>query len=195
MRKHVIRLGDPTTHGGQVVSASATYVINDKRVARMGDYVTCPIPGHGTVTIIEGDPFWTDDGKPIALEGHKCSCGCSLISTLGTLVRSPEGGGAWIAGATGGLASALESAITSTSAKNSGQTAGSTADKEGYDQHFLLTDEVTGETLTNRFYRMIWNGNTVEGYTNNEGLTQRVEAESALEVKIEIYPEGYEVGA
>jgi uncharacterized Zn-binding protein involved in type VI secretion len=102
-------LGDPTTHGGVVDSASGTVTINGKRVARKGDHVTCPLPGHGVVTIIEGDPLLTDDGKPIALEGHKCSCGCSLISTLSTFVRSYEGGGAGIAGAAGGLASALAS--------------------------------------------------------------------------------------
>lgn len=100
VRRHVVRLGDPTTHGGQVVSASATRFINGKQVARMGDHATCPLPGHGIVTIIEGDPFWTDDGKPIALEGHKCSCGCSLISTLATLGRSLEGAGSAGFGAT-----------------------------------------------------------------------------------------------
>ena len=91
--RRVIRLGDPTTHGGQVVSASATRIIDGKPVARKGDHVTCPLPGHGVVTIIEGDPLWTDDGRPIALEGHKCSCGCSLISTLGSLIRAHEGSG------------------------------------------------------------------------------------------------------
>lgn len=85
--KRVIRLGDPTTHGGTVVSASPTVIINGKPVARLGDSVTCPQPGHGTVTIVEGDPNWLIDGRPVALEGHKTSCGASLISTLPTLAR------------------------------------------------------------------------------------------------------------
>jgi len=91
--KRVIRLGDPTSHGGTVVSASSTVIINGKPVARVGDSVTCPIPGHGVVTIVEGDSAWLDNGCPIALEGHKTSCGASLISTLGTLFRSPNGSG------------------------------------------------------------------------------------------------------
>lgn len=107
MRRHVIRLGDPTTHGGKVVSASATRFIFGKPVARMGDKATCPIPGHGVVTIVEGDPDWTDDGKPIALEGHKCSCGCSLISTLPNVVRSPEGTGDAGKGIAGAVAAAV----------------------------------------------------------------------------------------
>lgn len=85
--KRVIRLGDPTTHGGIVVSASPTTMINGIHVARLGDRVTCPKPGHGSVTIVEGDPSWLIDGRPVALEGHKTSCGASLISTLPTLGR------------------------------------------------------------------------------------------------------------
>ncbi|WP_263772922.1 PAAR domain-containing protein [Propionivibrio soli] len=86
--KHVIRLGDPTSHGGTVVSAASNTVINGKQVARVGDTVTCPIKGHGAVTIVEGDASWSEDGRPVALEGHKTSCGASLISTLPTLGRS-----------------------------------------------------------------------------------------------------------
>lgn len=85
--KRVIRLGDPTSHGGTVVSASSVVIINGKRVARIGDSVTCPIPGHGVVTIVEGDSGWTDNGRPIALQGHKTSCGALLIATLPTLGR------------------------------------------------------------------------------------------------------------
>ena len=86
----VIRLGDPTSHGGTVVSASPTTIINGKQVARLGDAVTCPRPGHGNVVIVEGDPAWLVDGLPVALEGHKTSCGATLISTLPTLERSPK---------------------------------------------------------------------------------------------------------
>ncbi len=85
--KRVIRLGDPTSHGGTVVSASSTVDINGKPVARLGDSVTCPIPGHGVVTIVEGDAAWTDSGRSVALQGHKTSCGAALISTLPTLGR------------------------------------------------------------------------------------------------------------
>lgn len=103
--KRVIRLGDPTSHGGTVVSASSSVIINGKPVARVGDSVTCPIPGHGVVTIVERDSAWLDDGRPIALEGHKTSCGASLISTLPTLHRAPLGSGS------GGASVALVSVV------------------------------------------------------------------------------------
>lgn len=85
--KGVIRLGDPTSHGGKVVSATANLDIMGKDVARLGDKCTCPRPGHNNCTIVEGDPNWTIDGVPVALEGHKTSCGATLISTLGNLER------------------------------------------------------------------------------------------------------------
>lgn len=91
--KRVIRLGDPHTHGGRVITAAANTEINGKRVARRGDKAVCPKKGHGVVTIVEGDPSWHVEGQAVALEGHKCSCGCSLISTLPTLGRSFEGAG------------------------------------------------------------------------------------------------------
>lgn len=85
--KRVIRLGDPTSHGGKVVSAAGNYDIMGLQVARLGDKVTCPQKGHAVSTIVEGDPNWLIDGIPVALEGHKTSCGASLISTLPNLGR------------------------------------------------------------------------------------------------------------
>jgi uncharacterized Zn-binding protein involved in type VI secretion len=80
--KRVIRLGDSTSHGGTVVSASGSMVIHGKGVALLGDQVTCPINGHGPAVIVEGDPDWIVDGKPVALEGHKTSCGAALIASV-----------------------------------------------------------------------------------------------------------------
>ncbi|BBF85195.1 hypothetical protein DLM_1576 [Aquitalea magnusonii] len=80
--KRVIRLGDPTDHGGNVVSAAASTTLFGKQVACLGDAVSCPQQGHGNCTIVEGDGSWLVGGKPVALEGHKTSCGAVLISTL-----------------------------------------------------------------------------------------------------------------
>ncbi|HSC80330.1 MAG TPA: PAAR domain-containing protein [Chitinolyticbacter sp.] len=85
--KRVVRLGDPTSHGGVVVSASPTTVVMGKPVARQGDKVVCPVTGHAVGTIVEGDPDWLVDGKPVALDGHKTSCGASLIATIPNMER------------------------------------------------------------------------------------------------------------
>jgi uncharacterized Zn-binding protein involved in type VI secretion len=80
MRK-VIRLGDDTSHGGKVVSATSHVTVGGKPVARLGDKCTCPKRGHNNCVIVEGDSAWTIDGIPVALEGHKISCGAVLVSS------------------------------------------------------------------------------------------------------------------
>lgn len=42
----------------------------------------CPIKGHEICTIAEGSNVHAIDGVPVAYEGHKTSCGATLISTL-----------------------------------------------------------------------------------------------------------------
>ena len=79
--KGIIRLGDSTSHGGKVTAASGRMKVDGKEVARVGDACSCPIPGHGSPTITEGDPAFQLDGKAVAFEGHKISCGATLISS------------------------------------------------------------------------------------------------------------------
>jgi uncharacterized Zn-binding protein involved in type VI secretion len=78
----VVRLGDKTTHGGVVTSASAIHTVRGIGIARMGDMVACPLPGHGSNPIIEGCPVFSIGGRKVALHGHKSACGCSLIASL-----------------------------------------------------------------------------------------------------------------
>ena len=80
--KKVIRIGDQSSHGGVVVSGASKTMMFGKAVALLGDKVSCPIPGHGVCPIVEGDPGWLVDGKPVALEGHKTACGAALISSM-----------------------------------------------------------------------------------------------------------------
>ena len=79
--RRVIRLSDRTSHGGVVVSASSLYTVGGVGVARLGDKCTCPKKGHQNCVIVEGDPNWTIEGIPVALEGHKTSCGAVLLSS------------------------------------------------------------------------------------------------------------------
>ena len=81
---NVIRLGDPTSHGGKVISAGASdYLVDGIAVVRVGDLCSCPIPGHGVTKVVEGDVDYIVEGKPVALAGHKAGCGAALISTIG----------------------------------------------------------------------------------------------------------------
>jgi uncharacterized Zn-binding protein involved in type VI secretion len=76
----VIRLGDLTSHGGKVVDVAARhYTVDGIPVAGVGDRCSCPIPGHDGCTIAEGNPSHIVEGVQIAYEGHKTSCGASLV--------------------------------------------------------------------------------------------------------------------
>lgn len=85
--KGVIRLNDLTSHGGKVIAASGTSFLNGIPVARQGDACICPIKGHVSCVIAEGDPLVLNGGKPVAFQGHKTSCGATLISSALTSVK------------------------------------------------------------------------------------------------------------
>ncbi|MEJ7805570.1 MAG: PAAR domain-containing protein [Telluria sp.] len=83
----VIRLNDPTTHGGKVISAAPHSTVMGVAVARKGDRCFCPIQGHQVCLIAEGDPKVLIDGIPVAFEGHLTTCGAKLMSTVPTSAR------------------------------------------------------------------------------------------------------------
>lgn len=74
----LITLGDKTSHGGTVVEASTLSDTGSKGIARVGDKVTCP--RHGNGTIVSGDQTLIVDGKPAARHGDKTSCGATLVA-------------------------------------------------------------------------------------------------------------------
>ncbi len=87
----VIRLNDPTSHGGKVVGAAPNSTVLGVAVARKGDKgdpCVCPIKGHVRCVIAEGDPQVLIDGVPVAFDGHKTSCGASLMSSVGNSGRA-----------------------------------------------------------------------------------------------------------
>ncbi|WP_292933624.1 PAAR domain-containing protein [Noviherbaspirillum sp.] len=82
MTRPFIVIGDSTDHGGKVVGGAATTDTHGKRIARVGDKVTCPKKGHGgTTVIVSGDPTVIIDGSPAARHGDKTACGAVLIAT------------------------------------------------------------------------------------------------------------------
>ncbi|WP_074168983.1 PAAR domain-containing protein [Caballeronia fortuita] len=79
MSKAPIRYGDTTTHGGCVISASTTLVIDGRACALRGDLVRCP--QHGTVKIIDGDDGYIEDSRPVAVHGCRTSCGAQVLAS------------------------------------------------------------------------------------------------------------------
>ncbi|WP_330985735.1 MULTISPECIES: PAAR domain-containing protein [Enterobacterales] len=80
--KKLIRVGDVLReYGGEVLSGS--YEAFGKPVACVGDKARCN--KHGMTSIVQGTSGSTVNGKAVALDGHKCACGCTLVSSLSTM--------------------------------------------------------------------------------------------------------------
>lgn len=82
MSRPLIVIGDKTDHGGEVLEGAPASDTGGKRIARLGDKVSCPQKGHGgTTVIVSGDPTCLIDGKPVARQGDKTACGATLIAS------------------------------------------------------------------------------------------------------------------
>jgi uncharacterized Zn-binding protein involved in type VI secretion len=91
MAGEIIRLGDPTTHGGKVIEGSPVDICHGKPIAYLGHKAYCP-QCKGTFPIIEGAPTTTFYGKGVALAGMKTACGALLIATQITDIVETGGG-------------------------------------------------------------------------------------------------------
>ncbi|MBP0597022.1 PAAR domain-containing protein [Herbaspirillum sp. LeCh32-8] len=78
MSKNIACLGDATSHGGAIISASSTFVLHGKRAALVGDEVSCP--RHGNNKIIEGVTGLSEGGRLLVADSCRCACGCVIIA-------------------------------------------------------------------------------------------------------------------
>ena len=86
---NVIRVGDPTSHGGKVVETSAPhFIVSGIAVAVVGDKCSCPIKGHQDCCIATGNAQHLIDGKEVAYDGDKTTCGAILAATVGNFSSS-----------------------------------------------------------------------------------------------------------
>ena len=154
MGRPFIVLGDRTSHGGVVVEASQLSLTHNKPIARVGDQVTCPIPGHGTTVIVEGDPTMIIDGKPAARHGDKCACGATLISGQ---VVSTVGGNSAGGAAQSGSAARGSSPVGANAAAAGVVAVSQNSDEEILEQYFSLTDE-DGNPISGYRYDLFQDG-------------------------------------
>jgi len=74
------RLGEQSTHGGTIISASGNNIVaNGIAVAVEGDYHRCPIEGHGDTQLISSSRN-TSGGKGFIKAGDRAGCG-AIITT------------------------------------------------------------------------------------------------------------------
>jgi uncharacterized Zn-binding protein involved in type VI secretion len=77
----VVRLGDKTTHGGEVISAAQDFTVLGKRVAVEGDSTYCP-QCKGKYPIQPGSDTHKHHGKRVAYDQDPTACGAKLISSI-----------------------------------------------------------------------------------------------------------------
>ncbi|AKJ28856.1 hypothetical protein AAW51_2165 [Caldimonas brevitalea] len=173
MGRPLIVLGDKTSHGGVVIGASDSTDTHGKRIARVGDKVTCPKKGHGRVTTIAtGDPTFIIDGAPAARHGDLCACGAQLLAAqYVTDVREGDAVGL------GGAAQAEELANLAPQ---------STPDApEPHMVRFQAIDDATGEALAKCPYIITRaDGTEHGGLTDSEGYTAPLQADEAETVAV-----------
>jgi uncharacterized Zn-binding protein involved in type VI secretion len=77
----VVRLGDKTSHGGEVMSACDNFKVMGIAVALEGDMTSCP-KCRGEFRIQPVGSTRKHHGKSVAYDGDPTACGATLISSL-----------------------------------------------------------------------------------------------------------------
>lgn len=78
MAQPIARIGDPHSHGGQIVTGSPDTRVNGLAIARVGDWASCP--HHGMQPIVTGAGLTTCNGRPIARVGDVLACGAVITA-------------------------------------------------------------------------------------------------------------------
>ena len=152
MSRPVIVVGDRTSHGGVVITGSPFSDVDGKAIARIGDRVTCPQKGHGSVTtIVTGDVTDIIDGSPIARHGDMTACGATLISSQMLTYVDDESGSGGGSNATGHSSSPVKQSLAASPAKDC--QAASKALPDELEQFFVILDE-HGKPVSGLTYRV-----------------------------------------
>lgn len=73
------RLGDMTSHGGRLITASSDVLVDGLPSVRLGDLHTCPISGHNVTPVVSASGSVLVDGRPVARVGDTVGCGATII--------------------------------------------------------------------------------------------------------------------
>ncbi|WP_278646070.1 PAAR domain-containing protein [Burkholderia lata] len=180
MSRRAVRVGDPTTTGGIVISGSSDMFSNDKAIAVDGDKATCgncegmfPIVGSAVLVI--------SHGRCMALEGDAVLCPCrqNLLMSGSDCTFFYEDDD--VHGESGYYAANSTTAFSSFAPTRYGSASGS------HDEQYVLREADSGRPLANVRYRIrLSTGKIFTGVTDATGHTQRVTSEYAESIKFEI---------
>lgn len=183
MSRPFIVIGDRTDHGGMVVGSTLTTDTHGKRLARVGDQVTCPKKGHGTTLIVTGDLTMIVDGAPVARHGDKCACGATLISSQVVSTVGADGGDTSVV--------AGDPQTASLPRHPAGLFSSLLPDSHEYDIHFAVRDQETGQCLSGVPYKItLEDGRSLTGVTDERGLTDKIGSDKQQKATLEVHYHG-----
>ncbi|OMG74307.1 PAAR domain-containing protein [Burkholderia ubonensis] len=171
MSRRAVRIGDPTTTGGIVISGSSNMFSNSKTIAVDGDKATCG-NCEGMFPIVGSAVRVISHGRCMALEGDAvlCPCGHNLLIAGSDCTFFYDDGD-------GGHNAANSFTALSTFAPAS----------DIHDEQYVLRDADSGRPLANVRYRIrLSSGKIFTGVTDATGHTQRVKSAYAESLKFEI---------
>ncbi len=175
MTRYYIMVGDKTTVGGEVLDGSPHCTWHNKIRAINGSSIKCPVcKSIGKLKVEPSRPDRGPEDEIFALNGDLCICKCSPAPTLlasQSIAMYDNIGGV--------VAAPAFSSCAVWSASNSFW-------HDEHDQHFYLHDKTTEEPLKKCHYRINCNGKSIEGVTNDDGMTAKVSANDALTAIVEI---------
>lgn len=191
MSRPFIVLGDRTTHGGTVVGASDSTDTHGKRIARIGDMVSCPRKGcRGLFPIAQGDASTLIDGAPAAYQGCKTACGATLIASQSVSTTQPGSAKAPMPATAAALAARGAGAISDTlAARYQDEPLDRAAGR--FRGRFQVLDLATGEPVAGQAMRVRSTGGPVlTGSTDAEGCTPWVERAAHEALALDLVEQG-----
>ena len=75
----IVRLGDTSDHGGVMISAGSTVLVNGIPMCVDQDMHSCPIRGHG-ITPVTGTASYKSVGKSGVKTGDVAGCGATIVT-------------------------------------------------------------------------------------------------------------------
>jgi hypothetical protein len=171
MRKAAVRHGDPTTTRGFVIAVTSSIFDDGKKVALSGDEATC---GNckGAYKIFGTGKGISEKGRDVVVDGDLVLCPCKKNRVIvgshpGIFLNTNRG----------------------STVANSPGAATTPASKPIYDEQFRLVDEYDSPHANCHYVIQSESGRLWFGYTDSDGLTERVCTNQPEHLSITIHRE------
>lgn len=164
----MIRQGDTTSHGGQVLEGFPLYMVDGRPASGLGHQVACP-KCKGVYPIVQGNPAHTCNGIPLAFEGMKTACGATLIASQSRTTHNAP---------SSGLSQVAKPHIPHNPLRNQ------TEDRV---VQFVIRHQLTKEPQQGVAYRIeLSDGASATGVSDAQGLTAPLLVKKTIEAELKV---------